>query len=73
LPKAGGGFQQLKVAWISGISGSIMLVNRRGARVMVLSPPELVALKRRNELLLFEDESPVDQALAQLLEKLKRQ
>lgn len=73
LPKAGGGFQQLKVAWISGISGSIMLVNRRGARVMVLSPPELVALKRRNELLLFEDESPVDQAMAQLLEKLKRQ
>ncbi|MGH8500001.1 MAG: DUF1631 family protein, partial [Methylococcales bacterium] len=73
LPKEGGGFQQLKVAWISGISGSIMLVNRRGARVLVLSPPELVALKRRNELLLFEDESPVDQAMAQLLEKLKRQ
>jgi len=73
LPKADGGFQQLKVAWISGISGSIMLVNRRGARVLVLSPPELVALKRRNELLLFEDESPVDQAMAQLLEKLKRQ
>lgn len=73
LPKAGGGYQQLKVAWISGISGSIMLVNRRGARVMVLSPPELVALRRRNEVLLFEDESPVDQAMAQLLEKLKRQ
>ncbi|MEO8002731.1 MAG: DUF1631 family protein [Arenimonas sp.] len=72
LPKAGGGFQQLKVAWISGISGSVMLVNRRGARVMVLSPPELVALKRRNELLLFQDESPVDQAMTQLLEKLKR-
>ncbi len=73
LPKAGGGFQQLKVAWISGISGSVMLVNRRGARVLVLSPPELVALKRRNELLLFADESPVDQAMTQLLEKLKRQ
>jgi hypothetical protein len=73
LPKAGGGFQQLKVAWISGISGSVMLVNRRGARVLVLSPAELVDLKRRNELLLFEDESPVDQAMTQLLEKLKRQ
>jgi hypothetical protein len=73
LPKTGGGFQQLKVAWISGISGSIMLVNRRGARVLVLSPLELVELKRRNELLLFEDESPVDQAMTQLLEKLKRQ
>jgi len=72
FPKPNGGFQQLKVAWISGISGSIMFVNRRGARVMVLSPPELVALKRRNELLLFEDESPVDQAMTQLLEKLKR-
>jgi hypothetical protein len=73
MPKAEGGYQQLKVAWISGISGSIMFVNRRGARVMVLSPPELVALRRRNDLLLFEDESPVDQAMAQLLEKLKRQ
>jgi hypothetical protein len=73
LPKPDGSFQQLKVAWISGISGSLMLVNRRGARVMVVSPSELVILKRRNELLLFEDESPVDQAMAQLLDKLKRQ
>ena len=73
MPKADGGYQQLKVAWVSGISGSIMFVNRRGARVMVLSPPELVSLRRRNDLLLFEDESPVDQAMTQLLEKLKRQ
>lgn len=71
MPKADGGFQQLKVAWVSGISGSIMFVNRRGARVMVLSPPELVSLRRRNDLLLFEDELPVDQAMTQLLEKLK--
>ena len=73
MPKADGGFQQLKVGWVSGISGSIMFVNRRGARVMVLSPPELVSLRRRNDLLLFEDESPVDQAMTQLLQKLKRQ
>lgn len=73
MPKAEGGYQQLKVAWISGISGSIMFVNRRGARVMVLSPAELVALRRRNDLLLFEDETPVDQAMSQLLNKLKRE
>jgi len=73
LPKPDSGFQQLKVSWVSGISGSIMLVNRRGARVLVLSPTELVELKRRNELLVFENESPVDQAMRQLLEKLKRQ
>ncbi|MGH8104687.1 MAG: DUF1631 family protein, partial [Arenimonas sp.] len=73
LPKADGGFQQLKVSWISGISGSIMLVNRRGARVLVLSPAEMVDLKRRNELLVFESESPVDQAMRQLLDKLKRE
>lgn len=73
LPKSDGGFQQLKISWISGISGSIMLVNRRGARMLVLSPPELVDLKRRNQLLVFEHESPVDQAMTQLLEKLKRQ
>jgi len=73
MPKADGGYQQLKVGWVSGISGSIMFVNRRGARVMVLSPPELVSLRRRNDLLLFQDESPVDQAMTQLLQKLKRQ
>ena len=73
LPKPDSGFQQLKVSWISGISGSIMLVNRRGARVLVLSPAELVALKRRDELLVFESESPVDQAMRQLLDKLKRE
>ncbi len=73
LPKPDSGFQQLKVSWISGISGSIMLVNRRGARVLVLSPAELVGLKRRNELLVFESESPVDQAMRQLLDKLKRE
>lgn len=73
LPKPDSGFQQLKVSWISGISGSIMLVNRRGARVLVLSPAELVDLKRRDELLVFETESPVDQAMRQLLDKLKRE
>lgn len=73
LPKPDSGFQQLKVSWISGISGSIMLVNRRGARVLVLSPAELIALKRRDELLVFETESPVDQAMRQLLDKLKRE
>ena len=73
LPKPDSGFQQLKVSWISGISGSIMLVNRRGARVLVLSPTELVDLKRRNELLVFESESPVDQAMRLLLDKLKRE
>jgi hypothetical protein len=72
LPKNDGGFQQLKISWISGISGSIMLVNRRGARMLVLSPLELVDLKRRNQILVFEHESPVDQAMTQLLEKLKR-
>ena len=73
LPKPDSGFQQLKVSWISGISGSIMLVNRRGARVLVLSPAELVEMKRRDELLVFESESPVDQAMRQLLDKLKRE
>ncbi|MEO6172299.1 MAG: DUF1631 family protein, partial [Arenimonas sp.] len=72
LPKADGGFQQLKISWISGISGSVMLVNRRGARVLVLSPAELVEMKRSDELLVFESESPVDQAMRQLLDKLKR-
>ena len=71
LPKAGGGFQQLKVAWISGISGLVMFVNRRGARVMALSPPEVIDYRNRGQLVLFEREAPVDQAMSQLLEKLR--
>ncbi|MGH8805746.1 MAG: DUF1631 family protein, partial [Polaromonas sp.] len=71
LPKEPEGTQQLKVSWISGISGLIMLVNRRGARIMAVNPVELVALKRKNSMMVFQRAAPVDQAMEQLFEKLR--
>jgi len=71
LPNASGVPQPAKVSWISGISGLVMFVNRRGARVMALSPPELVDYRNQGILTLFERETPVDQAMSQLLGKLK--
>jgi hypothetical protein len=71
LPKEPEGTQQLKVSWISGISGLIMLVNRKGARIMAVNPTELVALKRKNSMMVFQRAAPVDQAMEQLFEKLR--
>jgi hypothetical protein len=71
LPKEPEGTQQLKVSWISGISGLIMLVNRKGARIMAVNPTELIALKRKNSMMVFQRAAPVDQAMEQLFEKLR--
>jgi Protein of unknown function (DUF1631) len=70
--KADGSAQKLKIGWISGISGLMMMVNRRGARVLALSPEELVRYQRKGELTIFEREAAVDQALAQLLSQYKK-
>jgi hypothetical protein len=72
VPKADGGTQKLKIGWISGISGLMMMVNRRGARILALSPEELVRYKRKGELTIFEREAAVDQALTQLLSQYKK-
>lgn len=71
LPKEPDGTQQLKVSWISGISGLVMLVNRRGARIMAVNPTELIALKRKQSLMVFQRAAPVDQAMEQLFDKLR--
>jgi hypothetical protein len=71
LPKEPEGTQQLKVSWISGISGLIMLVNRKGARIMAVNQAELIALKRKNSMMVFQRAAPVDQAMEQLFEKLR--
>jgi hypothetical protein len=73
IPKVDGGdYQKLKIGWISGISGLMMMVNRRGARVLAVSPEELVRYKRKGELTIFEREAAVDQALVQLLSQYKK-
>jgi hypothetical protein len=71
LPKEPEGTQQVKVSWISGISGLIMLVNRRGARIAAMTPTELIAMRRKETMTVFQRAAPVDQAMEQLLEKLR--
>jgi hypothetical protein len=72
LPKASGELQVVKLSWVSGISGLMMFVNRRGARALAATPEELVLFKRRGQLLAFEREAPVDQALHQMADRLKK-
>jgi hypothetical protein len=71
VPKEPEGTQQLKVSWISGISGMMMLCNRKGARIMAITPHELVALRRKQSMMVFQRAAPVDQAMEQLFEKLR--
>lgn len=72
LPKASGELQVVKLSWVSGISGLMMFVNRRGARALAATPEELVLFRRRGQLLAFEREAPVDQALHQMADRLKK-
>jgi hypothetical protein len=51
----------------------MMFVNRRGARVLVASPAEMALWKRQGRVLLFERTAPVDQAMAQVVDRLRRQ
>jgi hypothetical protein len=73
LPKSANELQVVKLSWVSGISGLMMFVNRRGARVLVASPAELALWKRQGRVLLFERNAPVDQAMAQVVDRLRRQ
>jgi len=73
LPKSANELQVVKLSWVSGISGLMMFVNRRGARVLVASPAEMAVWKRQGRLLLFERNAPVDQAMVQVVDRLRRQ
>ena len=73
LPKSANELQVVKLSWVSGISGLMMFVNRRGARVLVASPAELAVWKRQGRVLLFERNAPVDQAMAQVVDRLRKQ
>jgi hypothetical protein len=73
LPKSANELQVVKLSWVSGISGLMMFVNRRGARVLVASPAELVIWKRQGRLNKFDRNAPVDQAMSQVVDRLRRQ
>jgi hypothetical protein len=73
LPKSANELQVVKLSWVSGISGLMMFVNRRGARVLVASPAEMAIWKRQGRMQLFDRNAPVDQAMAQVVDRLRRQ
>lgn len=60
-----------KVSWISPISSRLLLVNRRGIRVLVASAEELAAMAKLGKVSLREGESVFDNAMHQVADRLK--
>ena len=55
-----------RIAWISPMTSRFLIVNRRGARRMVVSPEELAALVGSGRVLLRAVDAPFDEAMKQL-------
>ncbi len=60
-----------KVSWISPISGRLLLVNRRGIRVLVASAEELAAMAKLGKVSLREGETPFEDAMQQVAGRLQ--
>ncbi|MFS8137421.1 MAG: DUF1631 family protein [Thermomonas sp.] len=60
-----------KVSWISPISGRLLLVNRRGIRVLVASPEELAAMAKLDKVIVREGATPFDDAMHQVAGRLQ--
>lgn len=60
----------VKVAWISPMSGRLLLVNRRGLRVLAASTAELAALAQAGRLQVGAERAPTDEAMRHLRERL---
>lgn len=60
-----------KVSWISPISGRLLLVNRRGIRVLVASVEELAAMAKLGKVSLREGETPFEDAMQLVVGRLQ--
>lgn len=60
-----------KVSWISPISGRMLLVNRRGIRVLVASAEELAAMAKIDKVIVREGATPFDDAMHQVAGRLR--
>ena len=60
-----------KVSWISPISSRLLLVNRRGIRVLVASPEELAAMAKLGQAQLREADTAFEDAMHQVVGRLK--
>jgi PIN domain nuclease of toxin-antitoxin system len=71
LTSESGRVEPAKVSWISPISSRLLFVNRRGIRVLVASAEELAAMARLGRLQLREADTAFDDAMHQVMGKLK--
>ncbi|RZA14627.1 MAG: DUF1631 family protein [Lysobacteraceae bacterium] len=60
-----------KVSWISPISARLLLVNRRGIRVLVASAEELAAMVKLGKVSLREGENAFESAMMQMGDRLR--
>jgi hypothetical protein len=60
-----------KISWISPISGRLLLVNRRGIRVLVASAEELAAMAKLGKVALREGETAFEDAMHQVTDRLR--
>ena len=60
-----------KVSWISPISSRLLLVNRRGVRVLVASAEELAAMVKLGKLSFREADTAFDDAMHQVAGRLR--
>ncbi|WP_162823790.1 DUF1631 family protein [Lysobacter sp. TY2-98] len=60
-----------KVAWVSPLTSRLLLVNRRGMRVLAASVEELAVLGVEGRLTIASGQSPFDAAMEQLQQQLR--
>lgn len=59
-----------RVAWISPLTSRLLVVNKRGQRLLVASPEELAALLDAGRIALAASEAPFDRAMKRLWQQL---
>lgn len=71
LAAADGHFAPAKVSWISPISSRLLLVNRRGIRVLVASVEELAVMAKLGKVALREGANAFEDAMQQMAGRLQ--
>jgi hypothetical protein len=61
-----------RVAWISPLTGLLLVVNRRGQRKLVVSPEQLASLVDAGRVVLRTTEAPCDLAMKRLWQQLSQ-
>ncbi len=61
-----------RIAWISPLTSRFLIVNRRGARQMVVSPEELAMLVANGRVVVRSVDAPFDEAMKQLWQRLNK-